>query len=175
MTTVTKVFTNNSELDIIPAGCNHLYGRILQELHIIPIKLPTTGPMSLPRGYPSPRFFPRSLVPGPSQRLSSPRQGVLQCKLGGSPVPGEDTTQAGWVYLLVRTELGYCPGQDRTGVPPSQSGQDWGIPTPSQEKTGVHPGRTGLGYPPRPGYNWTSYTAAGMPLSVSSRTFMCFL
>ena len=59
-----------------------------------------------PGGYPSPRFFPRSLVPGPFGGYPSPRF-FPRSLLGGTPV-----------IAMGYPILGYPqPGQD--GVPPS--------------------------------------------------------
>ena len=91
-----------------------------------------TGVCLFTRGYPSPRFFPRSLVPGPFQGSTpvvaggypSPDHGVPRSQpkgyhqTGVPPPPDQD-----------RTEV---PGQDRTEVPPPP------------------PRRIGLGHPPPP-------------------------
>ena len=55
--------------------------------------------------YPSSRFFPRSLVPGPFPR--------------GYPSPG-------WGYPGPSSRTGVPPSEDNTGVPICQ---DWGIPS----------------------------------------------
>ena len=84
-------------------------------------------------GYPSPRFFTRSLVPGPLF-------GVPQSQLEGTPVltggRGATTVPASGTTV----PAGECP---RTGVAPART---W---------LGYLP-RSGLGYPPS--WNWGTYT-----------------
>ena len=86
-------------------------------------------------GYPSPRFFPRSQVPGPFKGVPlSWSMGVPQSQLGvpqhkGTPCPGQDWGTPG------KNRTAVAPSQDRTGVPPPA-------------RTGVPPlAMTGLGYP----------------------------
>ena len=76
--------------------------------HVHPIIFPVTGPMSLPGGYPSFRFFLRSLVPGPFPgRYPVPGRGVPQSQTGA---PGQ-------------YRMGYHPGQDRMVFPLGQEQQ----------------------------------------------------
>ena len=69
------------------------------------------------RAYLGPRFFPRSLVPGPFWGNPSPGGGVPQSWSRG--------------YL----SMGYSPDHDRTGVPPLQPGQDGVLPPPPPDST----------------------------------------
>ena len=85
-------------------------------------------------GYPSPKFFRRSLLSGPfwevpqSQVLS--QVSVPRSFLGGTPVPG--SFPGLWFQVL----------SGGTPVPPSS---DWGIPQLEVPQTGV---------PPWPGQDW---------------------
>ena len=130
-------------------------------------------------GYSSPRFFPRSLVPGPfpgvPQHLvpclseSTSASGPISF-LGGTPVLAE-----GWGTQDRGTPW---PGQV-WGTPP-QLGQDWGIPTLAgtgipptrQDMTGEPLTRTSLRCPPPPG---TGYAAGGMPLANFLIVFIFYL
>ena len=86
-------------------------------------------------GYPSPRFFPRSLAPGPG--------------VGGYPspgwgeVPGVPPDRTGLGYPPARSGWG-SPDRTRLGYPPSQVRMDY----PSQDRTGVLPSQVRMGYPP---------------------------
>ena len=99
----------------------------------------------LSKGYPSPRFLPRSLV-------SCPFWGVPQSWMGyprtGVP-PGQ-------------VRMRYPPARSGWGNPPARSG--YGTPKPGQD--GVPPTRSGWGAPP--GQNHTAntcYAESGMPLA----------
>ena len=107
-----------------------------------------SGPRSFPLSswgrYPSPRFFPRSLVPGPFSGST------LLLAGGGTPVlpGGTPVLRQDWGTPMVRT-----------GVSP---GQDWSSPL----------GRTGVPHPPPPLWDRTPrvsncYAAGGMPLPVT--------
>ena len=76
-------------------------------------------------GYPSPRFFPRSLLPGPFWKgypspwffakslVPGPFQGYPSLSWGGG-VPQDRGTSPG------RTGVGHTPRQDRIGIPPAR-------------------------------------------------------
>ena len=114
-----------------------------------------------PRGYPSPWFFPRSLVPGPFWEHSSPRlfprslvpgpfHGVPQSWPGRYPSPG-------WGYPQ--------PGQD--GIPPPPVRLGWDTPPPARSRWGTPP-------PPHKGQNSrvsTCYAAGSMPLAFTQKDF----
>ena len=105
-----------------------------------------TGPRSFPGGYPCPRFFPRSLVPGsfqghqfpgPFWGYSSPRffpGHWSQVLSGGYPSPGQGYSSPGrgypspaggypvMEYPLARIGLGYPPAWAGWGIQPGQMG-----------------------------------------------------
>ena len=108
-------------------------------------------------GYPSPRYFPRSLVPGPFLGRGvypSPGRCGTQSQVGGTPVPAARVPQDSGIPLS-RTRG--TPIQDGTGVPPP-------------------PVRTGLRYPSPPADQdsraSTCYAAGGMPLAVTQEDFL---
>ena len=120
-------------------------------------------------GYPSSMFFPRSLFPYPFQGI--PQSEVLYQVTGprsfleGTPVLARGTRMG---YPLTRTGLGY-PSQLRMGspartglryIPPASSA--WGTSLPGQH--GVPPGEKSR-------VN-TCYAAGDMPLAFSRRTFL---
>ena len=109
------------------------------------------------RGYPSPRFFPKSLVPGPflgkvpqsqggtpilategtpvldwgggeRRATTVPAVSILQDR--GTPWPGLGSSpgRTGLGYLRAGEDWGTPPDHERAGVPPPQPGQDWGTP-----------------------------------------------
>ena len=108
-------------------------------------------------GYPSPRFFPRSRVPGPfpwdhpslAQGYPSSSCGYPSLNWGSTPGLGVSSPSQGY------PRTGVLPSQDRTGVSPSQ---DWGNCWPGLgyplTGTGLPPGQDmgtpqlGLGYLP---------------------------
>ena len=90
-----------------------------------------------PRGYPSPRFFLRSLVPGPFGGFLSPRW-------AGTPVPGRGVPPARkGVSSLGRTGLGYPLTRTGLGYPPART--ELGYPL---ARTGLGPPLAGTGVPP---------------------------
>ena len=102
-------------------------------------------------GYPSPRFFPRSLFLGPFWgKYHSPGQGIPQSSWGVLQDRGTPT----------RTGLGYhpsqdrcTPGQDRTGV---SLGLDWGTSPPPRQNSRAR----------------TCYAAGSMPLAFTQEDFL---
>ena len=99
------------------------------------------------RGYPSPRFFHRSLVPGPFRGYPSPGQGWgYPSPSWGYPRIGVPPARTGLGYPLATTGLGYPHGQDRTGVP---------LPLPGQNSRAS-----------------TCYAACGMPLAFTWKDFL---
>ena len=92
--------------------------------------------LSIPREYPSPRFFPRSQVP---------------CPFWGYPSPGWGVPSSG---PLGQERTGVPPGQDRTRVPPKlgqdglHPGQDWSTPPPFIKVTKYSTGYSLIRLPP---------------------------
>ena len=104
-------------------------------------------------GYPSPRFFPWSLVPGPFWGVPQFQPGVPQSQTG--------VTQSQLGATLFQTGV----HQSRTGVPLSQPGippsWDWGTPwqgwgTPQDRRAS------------------TCYMTGDMPLAVTQEDFLVF-
>ena len=100
------------------------------------------GPRSFPGGYPSPRFFPRSLVPGPFQGIPSPGWGVPQSCQGVTQRWGT-LSRSGWGTPPAIIGLGYPADQVRMGILLARSGL--GTTQPGQD--GVHPGQDRAGVP----------------------------
>ena len=91
-----------------------------------------------PRGYPSPMFFLRSLVPSPFQGV--PQSQVLfqvtdpRSFLGGTLVLTRTVLWVSIIFFLGSQDV-VPSNKDRTGVPPCQ---DWGIPPPRTEQQSEH-------------------------------------
>ena len=133
--------------------------------------IPVSGHMSLPwpfggwggggQEYPSPRFFPWSLVPGPFPEEHTP---VPAGRGGGYSTPrwGVPKTHTGQGYSLTRTRLGYPSARKGLGspLPPVRTEpprQEWGTPSP----------------PPRHNSRVSScYTVGGMPLTFTQEYFL---
>ena len=73
---------NNFSLFVGPQGYPGLWSQV---------PFPASGPMAFLLGYPSPRFFPRSLVPGPFSGVPKSPGGYL--RWGVPPPPGDRTTE----------------------------------------------------------------------------------
>ena len=82
------------------------------------------------RGFPSPMFFPRPLVPGPSWGVAKSWPGWYLSPGWGYHIMGYPTARSGWgTPCPSQVRIGYpLPGQD--GVP--SPGQNWGTPPPLQ-------------------------------------------
>ena len=112
-----------------------------------------TGACPFTGRYPSPRFFPRSLVPGPLLVCYPNPRFFLRSFPRGTPIlPGGDSPIPGVIPVpgwgSTQPIWGGTPGQGYppagTGVPPG-----WELGSPHQDRTGVAPGQD-KGIPPPP-------------------------
>ena len=104
--------------------------------------------LSTPGGYPSPRFFPRSMVIGPFWGRGTPVPGSFpghwsQVPSRGYPNPGQGVPQS-W--------LGGTPGWTRQNWGSPCEGQGWGSPTARSGWGTPWPGQDGV--LPWPGQDW---------------------